>query len=141
MSEQPTAEQVLYAERDIEEQGEHYVRHVGAMTAEQLHAKSDIAAELAHRDIEIDRLRAALKRVVKTSEHYDLGSAYTAARHLDAVRTARNALMPAEETAATLVVDGVRHHSACACLHTPAGQCARRPCSCGASSKTGADNV
>lgn len=39
------------------------------------------------------------------------------------------------ETISTLMVDGVRHHSACACLHTPAGECARRPCSCGASSK------
>lgn len=47
-----------YAERDILKQGKHYVRHVAAMTAEGLCSKSDIAAELAHRDIEIDRLRA-----------------------------------------------------------------------------------
>lgn len=52
----------LYAERDIIEQGDHYARHVNAMTAEGLHAKSDIAAELAHRDIEIEQLRAALDR-------------------------------------------------------------------------------
>lgn len=47
-----------YAKRDILKQGNYYMRHVAAMTAEGLHDKSDIAAELAHRDIEIDRLRA-----------------------------------------------------------------------------------
>lgn len=49
-----------YAERDHEAQGVHYINHVSAMTGEGLHAKSAIAAELAHRDMEIDRLRAAL---------------------------------------------------------------------------------
>ena len=48
-----------YAERDILKQGNHYMRHVAAMTTEGLHDKSDIAAELAHRDIEINRLRNA----------------------------------------------------------------------------------
>lgn len=50
-----------YAERDImalDKIGGHYSRHVAAMTAEGLHAKSDIAAELAYRDAEIARLRA-----------------------------------------------------------------------------------
>ena len=47
-----------YTDRDIEAQGGYYTRHVSAMTAERLHEKSDIAAELAHRDIEIVRLRA-----------------------------------------------------------------------------------
>lgn len=49
-----------YAERDImalDKIGGHYSRHVAAMTAEGLHAKSDIAAELAYRDAEIARLR------------------------------------------------------------------------------------
>jgi hypothetical protein len=41
----------------------HYSRHVAAMTAEGLHSKSDIAAELAFRDKEIARLRSALSRV------------------------------------------------------------------------------
>lgn len=49
-----------YAERDHEAQGTYYINHVSVMTGEGLHAKSGIAAELAHRDIEIDRLRAAL---------------------------------------------------------------------------------
>ena len=49
-----------YAKRDPEAQGAHYINHVSAMTSEGLHSKSAIAAELAHRDMEIDRLRAAL---------------------------------------------------------------------------------
>ena len=48
----------LYTERDIIEQGDYYSRHTSAMTGEDLHSKSDIAAELAHRDIEIDKLKA-----------------------------------------------------------------------------------
>lgn len=46
--------------RDIMEQdrqGGHYFRHVLALTAEALHSKSDIAAELAHRDTVIASLR------------------------------------------------------------------------------------
>lgn len=54
-----------YAERDIVDQdlrnGGAYMRHVQAMTAEALHSKSDIAAELAHRDIVIDKLAMALR--------------------------------------------------------------------------------
>ena len=38
----------------------HYCRHTSAMTEEGLHSKSDIAAELAFRDKQIDRLRNAL---------------------------------------------------------------------------------
>ena len=50
----------LYAERDHVAQGDYYTRHVSAMTGESLHAKSAIAAELAHRDMESERLRVAL---------------------------------------------------------------------------------
>ena len=50
----------LYADRDHAAQGEHYMRHIDAMTRENLYRKSAIAGELAHRDIEIARLRAAL---------------------------------------------------------------------------------
>ena len=48
----------LYAERDIcelDDLGGFYSKHVFAMTAEQLHSKSAIAAELAHRDRIIQR--------------------------------------------------------------------------------------
>lgn len=49
----------LYKERNTIGQGQVYADHVLAMTRESLHDKSDIAAELAERDIEI----AALKRM------------------------------------------------------------------------------
>lgn len=63
-----TEDKKLYAERDILEQGQVYCDHVNAMTAERLHAKSDIAAELAHRDIEIERLEWLVKF---WREHHD----------------------------------------------------------------------
>ena len=50
----------LYTERDIIEQGDYYSRHTSAMTGEGLDRKSDIAAELAHRDIQIDQLQARI---------------------------------------------------------------------------------
>ena len=53
----------LYADRDICEQdakGGFYFKHVLAMTSEGLHSKSDIAAELAHRDLRIQQLEAVL---------------------------------------------------------------------------------
>lgn len=50
-----------YRQRDIESQGDHFIRHLDAMTAERLHAKSDIAAELAHRDLLIAALVKGMK--------------------------------------------------------------------------------
>ena len=50
----------LYAERNIEKLGNYYTKHLRAMTEEKLHSKSDIAAELAFRDAEIDRLKDEL---------------------------------------------------------------------------------
>lgn len=41
----------------------HYFKHVNAMTAEGLHSKSDIAAELAFRDSVVERYRAALEQI------------------------------------------------------------------------------
>lgn len=51
-----------YQERDHMAQGEFYTRHVDAMTGEGLHAKSAIAAELAHRDMQIEALRKNAER-------------------------------------------------------------------------------
>lgn len=50
----------LYAEREVDspELMAHYMRHVDRMTVEGLHAKSDIAAELAYRDAQIAALQA-----------------------------------------------------------------------------------
>lgn len=53
----------LYDRRDPESQGEHYWRHLDAMTREKLYSKCAIAEELAHRDIEIERLREEVKEL------------------------------------------------------------------------------
>ncbi len=47
------SETLHYAERNIEELGELYMRHLDAMTRESLHEKGEIAAELAWRDSEL----------------------------------------------------------------------------------------
>ena len=55
----------LYAERDpeqLDKDGNHYCNHVMAMTAEGLHSKSAIAAELAQRDKRITQLEAAIAK-------------------------------------------------------------------------------
>jgi len=55
-----------YAERDIiaiDRETGLYSAHVHAMTAEGLHEKSDIAAELAFRDARIAELERAFKEV------------------------------------------------------------------------------
>lgn len=53
----------LYEKRNPRKQGKFYTDHVMAMTEEGLHEKSDIAAELAHRDIEIDFLQRKLGKM------------------------------------------------------------------------------
>ena len=50
-----------YAERDAMAFGKYYGIHIHAMTAEGLHSKSDIAAELAFRDHRIADLEQSLK--------------------------------------------------------------------------------
>ncbi len=50
-----------YADRDAEDQGDYYMTHLVAMTEEGLNLKSDIAAELAHRDIIIHGLETQLR--------------------------------------------------------------------------------
>lgn len=57
-----------YADRDImdlDRRGGYYCRHISSMTVEGLHSKSDIAAELAHRDFEIDKLRSQIDSITK----------------------------------------------------------------------------
>lgn len=55
-----------YAERDamaLDEAGGHYFRHVMAMTAEKLHLKGDIAAELGYRDMQIAALQEQVQKL------------------------------------------------------------------------------
>ena len=60
-----------YAQRDICEQ-KYYTQHVHAMTNEKLHSKSNIAAELAHRDEYISMLEEALTDVTDGESAHDL---------------------------------------------------------------------
>lgn len=61
MTDKKQPDALQYADRDHMALGDYYLRHVSAMTGEALHAKSAIAAELAHRDREIDRQHAELE--------------------------------------------------------------------------------
>jgi len=60
-----------YKQRDTRALGENFARHMSAMTAERLHKKADIAAELAWRDNEIDRLKAEIKTMRPDLGFYD----------------------------------------------------------------------
>lgn len=64
----------LYAERDamqLDQAGGFYCQHVRAMTAEGLHSKSDIAAELGWRDMQIAKLESY--RIAFTEWHNKTG--------------------------------------------------------------------
>jgi phage shock protein A len=51
----------LYEKRNAATLEPYYTRHVAAMTAEGLHDKGDIAAELAYRDQQIEKVTASLE--------------------------------------------------------------------------------
>jgi len=63
-----------YKQRDSSKLEPHYCKHVGAMTAENLHNKSDIAAELAGRDIEIETLRVKVLRLERVLQEISMAS-------------------------------------------------------------------
>ena len=80
-------------ERDIDEQGDHYYRHVYQMTAEGLNSKSAIAAELAHRDIQIKQLQqenAELKRKHQKLIHVG----YTSGHQIDYAKKESGSFYP-----------------------------------------------
>lgn len=52
----------LYTKRNHRQLEPYFSRHMDAMTGEGLHEKGEIAAELAWRDSEIDRLRLCESR-------------------------------------------------------------------------------
>ncbi|ORM78310.1 hypothetical protein [Pantoea eucrina] len=57
----------IYGDRDLmamDIAGNHYCRHVDHMTREKLHSKSDIAAELGWRDMQIAALQQKLDAVL-----------------------------------------------------------------------------
>lgn len=63
-----TENQYAVGQRDIEQldEGGYYTRHIYAMTHEGLYSKSDIAAELAHRDLQIDLLKIEVQNLRNT---------------------------------------------------------------------------
>lgn len=63
-----TDNQYAIGQRDIEQldEGGYYTRHIYAMTHERLYSKSDIAAELAHRDLQIDLLKIEVQNLRNT---------------------------------------------------------------------------
>lgn len=75
---------MIYPEQDLEALDEHYVRHVGAMTRESLHAKSEIAEQLAVRD----RMLAALWEEY-CDRRSQFGSEYIWGKHEDEESIAR----------------------------------------------------
>jgi hypothetical protein len=83
----------LYAERDIEgdELRPHYMRHLDRMTRENLHSKSAIAAELAHRDARIAELERRLIAINDTiyAAGAPLGSERYFAIREEAAKTSR----------------------------------------------------
>ena len=60
----------LYAQRDHTALGEYFTDHMEGLTAEGLRAKSAIAAELAHRDLMIDTLRAEVERLTREAAEW-----------------------------------------------------------------------
>ena len=60
---------MLYEERDLDVLGEHFHAHMNAMTNEDLRSKSDIAAELAHRDVELEKCQRLIRQM-KVDNHY-----------------------------------------------------------------------
>lgn len=57
MTDRPAPIDCIYAVRNPDDQGEHFMRHMDHMTREGLRSKAAIASELAHRDIEIEKLK------------------------------------------------------------------------------------
>lgn len=76
-----------YDERNAMALGDYYGRHCHAMTVESLHAKSDIAAELAYRDKRIDELLAAMEE--KDQRIKELSSALTIEKGASAFESRR----------------------------------------------------
>jgi len=87
----------LYAERDpmaMDESGLFYWRHICAMTKEKLHSKTDIAAELGYRDMQITTLEARnaelLAALVQISEPSVVYFGYAAIQKIAADAIERN---------------------------------------------------
>ena len=73
---------------DLDISGNHYSRHISAMTREGLHSKSDIAAELAWLDARIAELEARTVKLPSQVDFDDPLSAYEAIKKCQEVMSA-----------------------------------------------------
>lgn len=94
-----------YSERDameLDEVGGHYFRHVLAMTSEGLHSKSEIAAELGWRDMQIALLREQLSQFSISAGQADQRKAES-----DVVREALGFSADSDDVAPRDLVDAI----------------------------------
>ena len=82
----------LYSERDLYALGNDYIKHTQHMTSESLHSKSDIAAELAVRDIQIRQQAAEIERLKSEAELFAKHTGLTLAAKDTLLRQALEAL-------------------------------------------------
>lgn len=94
-----TSNPSLYAARDHYALSPHFERHMLALTGERLESKSSIAAELAHRDAEIERLRAALERITALEIPLGISKPMPATAFAEAKSIAHKALFGAPGSA------------------------------------------
>lgn len=98
----------IYPDVDSIALGEFYTRHVAAMTAEGLHSKAGIAAQLAWRDKQVAELQSALaaERAAKERAEAALSSAMG---YVSALRRALSAATPVVVGAPCAHCDGEGH--------------------------------
>ena len=102
-----------YADRDamwLDQQGGHYIRHVDHMTREGLHSKSDIAAELGWRDLQIQELTQQLS--AKTISEQNIINAFGISgegAHSKLVIEYVHGLVALAEERREFIVNGVEH--------------------------------
>lgn len=105
----------IYGDRDLMAMGEagnHYIRHVDHMTRESLHSKSDIAAELGWRDMQIAALQQKLDAVLMEHKLMDSAIGAIADAHatgVDELLTKEiNAAVNIEAPATEAILNAVR---------------------------------
>lgn len=113
-----------YAERNLVEIAKHYTKHLQAMTREGLHAKSDIAAELAWRDAEIDRLRDWQRQMVEKAASGGRLDGYRELAGKLAAKDAENDRLRAALVAAMEVVQQDRTDMYIGSVHARTGELA-----------------
>lgn len=87
-----TQKQLYNKERDADGYENIFMKHMLAMTNEDLHSKAAIAVELAYRDWQIEQLREALKGLLRCPAIHDVYGDDKDEETHEAERIARKAL-------------------------------------------------